>query len=66
MKFLLIQPVNGAPRYVSVNEDDLESLAGQFANDTVLVAKDAQTGMVTHFNMGNVAYMTVQDHKDNA
>lgn len=64
MKFLLVQGNGAPPQYVSVHEADVPDIAEAFARDDVLTVTDIRNGNVTHFNMANVVFLSVQDHKD--
>lgn len=64
MKFITVQTTAGRPQFVSVDDDEVENIASDFATEPVLDLTDAKDGSRTLVNNGQVAYVLIADHRD--
>lgn len=65
MKFLFVATTGSQPQYLTVAEDSIDGIRDQFENDTTLRVVDEKDGREVLFNMGQVTFVSIQDHRDN-
>lgn len=65
LKFIFVQPVGANAQYVTVLTDEVGVILNDFANKEVLTITDQLSGQASHFNVHQVAFLTVQDYNPN-
>ncbi len=63
-KFLYVATAGAQPQYLTVDEDEVSAITDQFENETTLAVTDQKDGRTVLFNMGRVAFVSIQDHND--